>query len=89
MYVLFATAYPCINDLALQDKCSFSIPDVGAYRAIAVALTSTTLPVPTSSGIFCIVILVWCFLQTYIKYRFIPAQYHHYVPNLVAMGRFG
>ncbi|KAK5113887.1 hypothetical protein LTR85_010420 [Meristemomyces frigidus] len=86
MYVLFSEAYPCINDLALADKCSFSIPDVGAYRAIAVAVTSTSLPVPTSSGILSIVLLVWAFVQTFLKYRFVPEKYHIYVPNLVAMG---
>jgi len=76
---------PCINDLALADKCSFSIPDVGAYRAIAIAVTSTSLPVPTSSGILSIVLLVWAFIQTFLKYRFVPPQYHVYVPNLTAM----
>ena len=64
MYVLFSEAYPCINDLALADHCSFSIPDVGAYRAIAVAVTSTSLPVPSSSAYFCIAILIWCPIQT-------------------------
>lgn len=82
MYVLFSEAYPCINDLSIE-KCSFGIPDVGAYRAIAVAVTSTSLPVPTSSGILCLVLLVWCFVQTYLKYKFVPAKYHNYVPNLV------
>ena len=86
MYVLFSEAYPCINDLALADKCSFSIPDVGAYRAIAVAVTSTSLPVPRSSGILCICLMVWAFVQTFLKYRFVPAKYHGYIPNLVGMG---
>ncbi|KAK0270579.1 hypothetical protein LTR35_014115 [Friedmanniomyces endolithicus] len=86
MYVLFSEAYPCINDLALADKCSFSIPDVGAYRAIAVAVTSTSLPVPKSSGILCICLMVWAFVQTFLKYRFVPAKYHGYIPNLVGMG---
>ncbi|EMC91390.1 hypothetical protein BAUCODRAFT_80544 [Baudoinia panamericana UAMH 10762] len=86
MYVLFSEAYPCINDLALADNCAFAIPDVGAFRAIAVAVTSTSLPVPRSSGILCIVLLVWAFVQTYLKYKFVPVKYHHYVPNLVGMG---
>lgn len=84
--VLFSEAYPCINDLSLADKCQFSIPDVGAYRAIAVAVTSTSLPVPRSSGIFSICILVWAFVQTFLKYKLVPEKYHIYVPNLVAMG---
>ncbi|KAI0474896.1 OPT superfamily oligopeptide transporter [Xylariaceae sp. FL0804] len=86
MYVLFSTAYPCINDLAQQDNCAFSVPDVGPYRAIAVAVTSPELPIPPSSGYFSIAILVYAFLQTFVKYRFIPPKYHHFVPNLVGVG---
>lgn len=86
MYVLFSEAYPCINDLNLQATCSFSAPDVGPYRAIAIAVTSSSLPVPSSSGYFSIAVLIWCFVQTFIKYRFVPEKYHCYVPNLVAMG---
>ena len=86
MYVLFSEAYPCINDLTLQDHCSFPAPDVGAWRAIASAVTSTSLPVPPSSGYVSIAFLVWAFIQTFIKYKFVPEKYHDYVPNLVAMG---
>ena len=86
MYVLFSEAYPCINDLALVDHCSFSAPDVGAWRAIASAVTSTTLPVPPSSAYFSLAVLVYAFVQTFVKYRYIPVKYHNYVPNLVAMG---
>jgi hypothetical protein len=86
MFVLFSEAYPCINDVALVDHCAFSAPDVGAWRAIAVAVTSSSLPIPSSSAYFTLALLIWAFVQTFIKYRFVPAKYHHYVPNLVAMG---
>ena len=86
MYVLFSEAYPCINDLALQDKCSFAIPDVGAYRAIAIAVTSTSLPVPPSSGYLSIALLIYAFAQTFVKHVWIPRKYHDYVPNLVGVG---
>lgn len=86
MYVLFSTAYPCINDLALQDQCSFSIPDVGAYRAIAIAVTSPKLPIPPSSGYTAIGLGVFAVLVTIIKYRLVPAKYHVFVPNPVGMG---
>ncbi|KAK5170129.1 uncharacterized protein LTR77_004713 [Saxophila tyrrhenica] len=86
MYVLFSEAYPCINDLALSDNCTFPAPDVGAWRAIAVAVTSSSLPVPSSSAYFSLALLIYAFVQTFVKYRFIPAKYHCYVPNLVAMG---
>lgn len=86
MYLLFSEAYPCINDLSLQAHCSFSAPDVGPYRAIAVAVTSTELPIPPSSGYFSIAVLIYAFVQAFVKYRFLPVKYHGYVPNLVAMG---
>ena len=50
IYVLFSVAYPCINDLEQQAHCSFPAPDVGAWRAIAVAVSSPSLPIPPSSG---------------------------------------
>lgn len=86
MYVLFSEAYPCINSLELSAHCSFSAPDVGAWRAIASAITASSLPVPSSSAYFSLAILIWAFVQTFIKYRFIPPQYQQYVPNLVGVG---
>lgn len=58
MYILFSKAYPCINDLALSDTCAFGLPSVSAWRAVTVAMTSSTFPVPTSSGIFAIVLSI-------------------------------
>jgi len=86
MYVLFSTAYPCINDLSLQSNCSFPAPDVGAWRAIAVAVSSPSLPIPSSSGYTSIGLGIFAFLLTFIKYRFVKPQYMHYVPNPNAIG---
>lgn len=86
MFVLFSTAYPCIIDLTLADHCSFSAPDVGAYRAIAVAITSPKLPIPPSSGYTAIGLGVFAIVLVMVKYTFVPAKYHNYVPNTVAMG---
>ncbi|MCJ1312990.1 hypothetical protein MMC25_006666 [Agyrium rufum] len=86
MYVLFSVAYPCINSLEGQATCSFPAPDVGAYRAIAVAVTSPTLPVPPSSGYTAIAFGILAFIVTLVKYRFVPASKHVYVPNMVAVG---
>lgn len=85
-YVLFSVAYPCINDLELAATCSFSAPDVGPYRAIAIAVTAKTVPIPPSSGYFSIAVMIYAFIQTFVKYRFIPPKYHIFVPNLVGMG---
>ena len=86
MYILFSTAYPCINDLSLADHCSFPAPDVGAWRAVAIAVTSPSLPVPSSSAYFALAIGIFAFVLTFVKYRFIPASKHVYVPNLNAIG---
>jgi uncharacterized oligopeptide transporter (OPT) family protein len=86
IYVLFSEAYPCINDLAGQAHCSFPAPDVGAWRAIAVAVTSPTLPIPPSSGYTSIGFGVLAILVTFIKYRFVPEDKRGWVPNLNAIG---
>ena len=86
IYVLFSEAYPCINSLELQAKCTFSAPDVGAYRAIAIAVTSPSTPIPSSSGYTAIALGILSVLVTFVKYRWIQPKYHVYVPNFVAMG---
>jgi len=86
MYVLFSAAYPCINNLADQANCAFPAPDVGAWRAIAVAVTAPTLPIPPSSGYTAIGFGILAVLVTVIKYRFVPEAKHKYVPNVVAVG---
>lgn len=86
MYVLFSTAYPCINDLSLQSYCSFPAPDVGAWRAIAVAVSSPSLPIPASSGYTSIGLGIFAFVLTVVKYRFVKPQHQHFVPNPNAMG---
>jgi hypothetical protein len=84
MYVLFSAAYPCIN--VVSTTCSFPAPDVGAWRAIAVAVTSPTLPIPPSSGYTAIGLGVLAIVVTIVKYKLVPIKYHNYVPNMVAVG---
>jgi len=86
MYVLFSAAYPCINDLNEQAHCAFPAPDVGAWRVIAVAVTSPTLPVPRSSGYTAIAFGILAVLVTIVKYRFVPVAKQGWVPNLNAIG---
>lgn len=86
MYCLFSAAYPCINDLSLQAHCSFQAPDVGAWRAIAVAVTSPTLPIPPSSGYTSIGLGIMAVVVTIVKYKYVPAEKHVWVPNMNAIG---
>lgn len=86
IYVLFSQAYPCINNLELQSNCAFPAPDVGAWRAIMVAVAAPALPIPPSSGYLAIALGILCFIVTFAKYQFVPQKYHVYVPNMVAVG---
>ncbi|KAL1634554.1 hypothetical protein SLS56_002247 [Neofusicoccum ribis] len=57
MFVLFATAYPCILDTEAE-TCAFSAPSVAAWRAVAIAVTDPDFPIPKSSGIFAIIFAI-------------------------------
>ncbi|KZO98101.1 OPT oligopeptide transporter [Calocera viscosa TUFC12733] len=85
MYVVFTSAYPCINNLT-STTCSFPAPDVGAWRAVSVAVSAGTLPIPLSSGITAIVFGVFVIVQTFVKYKFTPQKYHDWFPNWNAIG---
>ncbi|KAG9807896.1 oligopeptide transporter, partial [Aureobasidium melanogenum] len=58
MFMLFSKAYPCIIDIE-ADKCPFAAPSVGAWRAVAVAVTDPTFPVPKTSGYFAIAFAIF------------------------------
>ena len=85
LFVLFASAYPCITDMDVE--CSaFGLPSVSAWRTVAIAVTSPTLPIAPSSGIFSIVFGVLAIITVVIKHLWIPARYHAFVPNWNAIG---
>lgn len=56
LFALFMKAYPCV--LTGADQCAFTAPSVAAWKAVAVAVTDPTFPIPTSSGIFSIVFAI-------------------------------
>ena len=91
VYILFSTAYPCINTILTPlelSTCPYPAPNVGAWRAISIAVSNpgTTLPIPPSSGYFSIGIGVFAFVLTFVKYRFLPSRYHSFVPSMNAVG---
>ncbi|KAI9686320.1 MAG: hypothetical protein M1820_010644 [Bogoriella megaspora] len=53
VYVLFSNAYPCIHDVNTEN-CPFHVPSVGAWRAVAVAVTEPNFTIPSSSKYFSI-----------------------------------
>nr|POE89889.1 putative metal-nicotianamine transporter ysl7 [Quercus suber] len=89
LFMLFATAYPCILNLEDADHCPFSAPSVAAWRAVAIAMTDTTFPVPTSSGIFAIVLSVFgafMILVRHFAYVGKWEKYRAYHPNMMCIG---
>ncbi|KAH7928026.1 PMSR-domain-containing protein [Leucogyrophana mollusca] len=85
LYVVFSTAYPCINDLSYT-TCPFPAPDVQAWRAVAVAVSSNTLPIPPSSGFTAIGLGLAAIVSVVAKYTIVPPKYHDFIPNFNAIG---
>lgn len=88
MFMLFAKAYPCILDPEIED-CPFGAPSVAAWRAVAVAITDETFPVPRSSGIFSIVFAIFGVLMVIIRqYAYLGRweKYRVYHPNMMCVG---
>jgi len=88
LFILFAQAYPCIINLQAK-TCAFQAPSVSAWRAVAVAMTDPTFPVPRSSGIFAIVLSIFGGVMVLIRhyaYKGRFAKYRQYHPNLMCIG---
>ncbi|RPA81593.1 OPT superfamily oligopeptide transporter [Ascobolus immersus RN42] len=88
MFVLFTKAYPCILDVEAE-VCSFPAPSVSAWRAVAIAVTDPTFPVPNSSGIFSIIFGVFAAAVVVFRHYVLVgsrAKYRIFVPNFMAIG---
>ncbi|KAI9901043.1 hypothetical protein N3K66_002860 [Trichothecium roseum] len=91
VFVLFMSAYPCVwNPEMLGDAhCPFKAPSVYAWKAVAVAVTDPSFPVPRSSGIFSIVMGVVCAIQAVVKNFYLVGErekYRQWLPNWMAIG---
>ena len=87
MFVLFAKAYPCIIDSEIED-CPFTAPSVSAWKAVAVAVTDPTFPIPTSSGIFSIVFSGFGALMVLLRHYVLVGDREWmrvYQPNMMAI----
>ena len=81
-----SSAAPCILD-ATAEHCTYGAPSVSAWRAVAIAITSTTgLPVPKLSGILAIVFSVVAAILIIARQTVVPPKYRGYVPNPSAAG---
>jgi uncharacterized oligopeptide transporter (OPT) family protein len=88
MFILFMKAYPCVIDLEAE-KCSFAAPAVAAWRAVAIAVTNPTLPIPKSSAIFSILFALLAVAVVVARHTLLTAdraKYRVYVPNFMALG---
>ncbi|KAI0816054.1 OPT oligopeptide transporter [Trametes gibbosa] len=86
MYIVFVKAYPCINTLT-NTTCAFPAPDVGAWRAVSVAVSAPALPIPRSSGITALCLGALAIVSTLVKYRFVRSDARRALfPNWNAVG---
>ncbi|OBZ65116.1 hypothetical protein A0H81_14912 [Grifola frondosa] len=85
MYIIFVKAYPCINEITAT-TCSFPAPDVGAWRAVSVAVSSPSLPIPLASGITALALGGLTIIMTFVKYRYTHPSKHPWFPNWNAIG---
>lgn len=88
MFVLFVKAYPCVNDLTIEN-CQFAVPSVAAWRAVTVAVTDPTFPIPNSSGIFSICFGILAVITVLFRHYYLVghrAKYRMWVPNWMAVG---
>ncbi|KAF9526157.1 OPT oligopeptide transporter [Crepidotus variabilis] len=84
LFILFVKASPCI--LTGDTPCQYAAPSINAWAAVAVAVTSPKLPIPSSSGYTAIGLAIASVLTLVIRNFFIPKKYWGYVPNWNAIG---
>ncbi|KAG1866075.1 OPT oligopeptide transporter [Suillus subluteus] len=64
----------------------FPTPDVQSWRAVSIAVSSPTLPIPPSSGYTAIGLGIAAVISVVAKYTVVPPKYHIWVPNFNAIG---
>jgi len=85
LFILFTKASPCIIDPPVSG-CVYGAPSVAAWSAVAVAVTSPKLPIPSSSGYTAIGLGIFSVISVLAKHYVIPKKYWVYVPNWNAVG---
>ncbi|KIL64112.1 hypothetical protein M378DRAFT_163587 [Amanita muscaria Koide BX008] len=86
LFLLFTKASPCIINPPASGECTYGAPSVSAWAAVAVAVTSSELPIPKTSGYTAIGLGIAAVLTLVLKTFFIPRKYWVYVPNWNAVG---
>ncbi|KAI0066783.1 oligopeptide transporter [Artomyces pyxidatus] len=86
LFILFTTATPCILYPPVDDTCTYGAPSVAAWAAVALAVSSPNLPIPSSSGYTAIALGIMSVISVFVKHFWIPKKYWHFVPNWNAVG---
>ncbi|KAI0356330.1 OPT oligopeptide transporter [Trametes cingulata] len=86
LFILFTTASNCILHPDVDQNCPYQAPSVSAWVAVAVAVTSPSLPIPSSSGFTAIGLGIFVLISVVVKHLYIPKKYWQYVPNWNAVG---
>ncbi|KAL1942739.1 hypothetical protein VTO73DRAFT_4979 [Trametes versicolor] len=86
LFILFTTASRCILVPDVDTHCPYGAPSVSAWVAVAVAVTSPKLPIPSSSGFTAIGLAIFTFISVVAKHLWVPKKYWQYIPNWNAVG---
>ncbi|KAL5326356.1 hypothetical protein ACEPPN_004040 [Leptodophora sp. 'Broadleaf-Isolate-01'] len=84
MFILFASAYPCILHPEDYDTCPFFAPSVSAWVAVAEAVTEPRISIPLSSGIFACCMGALSVIQVIFRHFYLVGprdKYRVYLPN--------
>ncbi|ORX75305.1 OPT superfamily oligopeptide transporter, partial [Basidiobolus meristosporus CBS 931.73] len=84
IFILYASAYPCVTD-ANSMPCDFQLIGVVAWKNVAVTMT-TGLDIPYDSKMFSVACGVFAVVYTVLKKLVIPVKYHPYLLNVNAFG---
>ncbi|KAG8889581.1 hypothetical protein FRB98_003643 [Tulasnella sp. 332] len=85
LFVLFASAYPCITDLGIPCT-AFGMPAVQAWRSVTEAVTRPELPIPPSSAKTAVVLGIISGITVPVRQLLVPQRHRGWVPNWSAFG---
>lgn len=88
MFSLYASAYPCILQLGVQD-CPFLVPNAPAYVGVAIVSTSNSFPIPTSSAYCSLGFGIFAVIISLTKKYYLTGhrgKYREWVPNFAIVG---
>lgn len=87
LFILFADAYPCIIDPAIDvSDCEFGLVAVTAWTKVTQLLTGASDPLSTGSIIATVICSVAAVALPLTRHFFVPQQYHRYFPSASAIG---